>query len=155
MRRTQSLLLNEWNTWTDPFSMLRRPDVLFRFWGVTPWELMKMALEILKNGFVPGEGLGVNLDGILEPIQLSKQKSTFGLGYEPTLKEVLSAFVALVTKEDVEEDLMERLKNLFIIEEEEAECNVIMGDCIETLTIWDAEPKDVLNNWTCTASPFL
>ncbi|PHT86760.1 hypothetical protein T459_08866 [Capsicum annuum] len=56
-----------------------------------PRVLMMVTLEILKNGFVPGRGLGVNLDGILEPIQLFKQKNTFGLGYESTLVEVSSA----------------------------------------------------------------
>ncbi|PHU06815.1 hypothetical protein BC332_23304 [Capsicum chinense] len=45
---------------------------------------------MLKNGFVPGRGLGVNLDGILESIQLPRQKSTSSLGYEPTPEEVLS-----------------------------------------------------------------
>ncbi|KAF3661214.1 hypothetical protein FXO38_03780 [Capsicum annuum] len=136
---------------------------------------MMVALEILKNGFVPGQGLGVNLDGILEPIQLYNQKSTFGLRYEPTPEEVLSAnlkrkgdillpklvlilnhsfskeFVAQVSKEDTKEELMEGIKNLFITEEE-VERNMILKDCIETLTIWDAEPGDTLNNWTYTPS---
>ncbi|PHT98135.1 hypothetical protein BC332_32934 [Capsicum chinense] len=56
-----------------------------------PRVLMMVTLEILKKGFVPGRGLGVNLDGILEPIQLFKQKNTFGLGYESTHVEVSSA----------------------------------------------------------------
>ncbi|PHT38404.1 hypothetical protein CQW23_21977 [Capsicum baccatum] len=143
-----------------------------------PQTLMMVALEILKKGFVPGQGLGVNLDEILDPIQLSGQKSTFGLGYEPTPEEVSSAnlkgksdiilpkivpllnqlfykaFVAQVTEKDAEEDLMEGVMNLFITEEE-AECNVILEDCIETLTIWDTEPRDISNNWTCTPSPIL
>ncbi|MCD7452754.1 hypothetical protein HAX54_018056, partial [Datura stramonium] len=46
------------------------------------------------------------------------------------------------------------LKNLFIAKEE-AECNVILKYCVETPTIWDAEPRDALNNWTCTPSPVL
>ncbi|XP_047253011.1 uncharacterized protein LOC124887407 [Capsicum annuum] len=127
-----------------------------------PRALMTVALEMLKNGFVPGQGLGMNLDGILEPIQL----------YEPTPEEVSSAnlkrkddillpkpilfldqsfskaFVAQISEEDAEEDLIEGVKNLFITEEEEdaeedlvggvknlfiteeeAECNMILEDC--------------------------
>ncbi|KAF3630011.1 hypothetical protein FXO37_28656 [Capsicum annuum] len=51
---------------------------------------MMVDLEMLKNGFVPGRRLGVNLDGILESIQLPRPKSTSSLGYEPTPEEVLS-----------------------------------------------------------------
>lgn len=53
-----------------------------------PRILMMVALEILKNGFVPSSGLGVNLDEMLDPIQLSEQKNIFGLRYEPTPGEV-------------------------------------------------------------------
>ncbi|XP_060175420.1 uncharacterized protein LOC132606099 [Lycium barbarum] len=53
-----------------------------------PRVLMMVAWEMLKNGFKPGRGLRVNLDGIVEPIQLPGQKDTFGLGYEPTLEEI-------------------------------------------------------------------
>ncbi|PHU00709.1 hypothetical protein BC332_30496 [Capsicum chinense] len=49
------------------------------------------SLRILKSGFVHGRGFGVKLDGILEPVQLSWQNSTFGLRYEPTLEELSSA----------------------------------------------------------------
>ncbi|KAK6784477.1 hypothetical protein RDI58_017932 [Solanum bulbocastanum] len=52
---------------------------------------MMVAWEMLKNDFISGQGLGVILDGIVEQIQLSGQKYTFGLGYKPTLKEVSSA----------------------------------------------------------------
>ncbi|KAF3645804.1 hypothetical protein FXO37_20783 [Capsicum annuum] len=96
-----------------------------------PRALMMVAMEMLKNGFVPSQGLGVHLDGILNPIQLFEYKSTFGLGYETSLKEVSSAnlkrkgdillpkliqllnqsffkmFVAQVSEEDTEEVLIE------------------------------------------------
>ncbi|KAH0725764.1 hypothetical protein KY290_001590 [Solanum tuberosum] len=98
---------------------------------------------MLKNGFIPGQGLKVKLDGIGEPIQLPGQKYTFGLGYEPTLKEVSSAFVAQGLGEVVEDNLTEGLKNLFI---EETECNMILEDCTEAPTIWDAMPGYALNN---------
>ncbi|PHU07343.1 hypothetical protein BC332_23832 [Capsicum chinense] len=131
--------------------------------------LMMVAMEMLKNGFVPSQGLGVHLDGILKPIQLFEYKSTFGLGYETSLKEVSSAnlkrkgdillpkliqllnqsvfkmFVAQVSEEDTEEVLIEGVKTLFITEEKN-ECNMILEDCIETLTIWDAKPRDDLKN---------
>ncbi|XP_059281345.1 uncharacterized protein LOC132035043 [Lycium ferocissimum] len=143
-----------------------------------PRVLMMVAWEMLKNGFKPGRGLGVNLDGIVEPIQLPGQKDTFGLGYEPTLEEIslaslrrkgdiplpkpvpllnqsfFKASVTQVPEEAAKDNLVEGLKNLFIAEEE-AECNVILDDCPETPTIWDAEPGDALNNWTCTPPPVL
>ncbi|XP_075099260.1 uncharacterized protein LOC142176092 [Nicotiana tabacum] len=108
----------------------------------------------------------------VEPIQLPGQNNTFGLGYEPTPKEVSEArlkkkgdivlpqpisllsqsFPKTVTihelDEDAEDDLVEGIRNLFI-----ADCNVILKDCTETLTIWDVAPGDVLNNWTCTPCP--
>ncbi|KAG5604624.1 hypothetical protein H5410_026116 [Solanum commersonii] len=129
-----------------------------------------------QNGFIPGQGLGAKLDGIVEPIQLPGQKYTFGLGYEPTPEEISSAnlkrksdnplpqpipplnqsfskaFAAEGLEEAVEDNLTEGLKNLFI---EETECNVILEDCTEAPTIWDAMPGDALNNWTCNPSPFL
>ncbi|PHT55123.1 hypothetical protein CQW23_03609 [Capsicum baccatum] len=104
-----------------------------------PWVLMMVTSKMLKNGFVPGRGLGVNLDGILEPIQLSGQKNTFSLGYEPTPEEVSSAnlkrksnilltkpvlllnqslskvFVAQFLEEDVKEDLMKGSKTYSLL----------------------------------------
>ncbi|XP_059315447.1 uncharacterized protein LOC132066075 [Lycium ferocissimum] len=64
-----------------------------------PRVLMMVAWEMLKNGFKPGRGLGVNLDGIVEPIQLPGQKDTFGLGYEPTLEEI--SLASLKRKGDI------------------------------------------------------
>ncbi|KAK4731439.1 hypothetical protein R3W88_024427 [Solanum pinnatisectum] len=52
-----------------------------------PCVLMMVAWEMLK----PGQGLGAKLNGKVEPIQLSGQKYTFGLGYKPTPEEVSSA----------------------------------------------------------------
>ncbi|KAG5586890.1 hypothetical protein H5410_047324 [Solanum commersonii] len=141
-----------------------------------PRVLMMVAWEMLKNGFIPGQGLGAKLDGRVEPIQLSGQKYTFGLGYEPTPKEISSAnlkrksdiplpqlipplnqsfskaFATQGLEEAVEYNLTKGLKNLFI---EEEECNMILEDCTQVSTIWDAMPKDALNNWTCNLSPVL
>ncbi|XP_055830916.1 uncharacterized protein LOC129899948 [Solanum dulcamara] len=140
-----------------------------------PHVLMMVAWEMLKNGFIPSRGLGVNLDGIVEPIQLPGQKYTFGLGYEPTPEEVSladlkrksdiplphpiphlnqsfsKAYIIKESEKAVEDTLMEGLKNLFI---KEVECNMILEDCTEISTIWDVEPGDALNNWTCNPSPF-
>ncbi|KAG5606437.1 hypothetical protein H5410_027929 [Solanum commersonii] len=127
-----------------------------------PRVLMMVAWEMLKNGFIPGQGLGAKLDGIVEPIQFPGQKYTFGLGYKPTPEEISSAnlkkksdipaFAAQGLEEAVEHNLVEGLKNLFI---EEAECNMILEDCTEASIIWDAMPEDALNNWTCNPSPVL
>ncbi|OIT05467.1 hypothetical protein A4A49_61557, partial [Nicotiana attenuata] len=118
-----------------------------------------VASEMLKNGFEPGRGLGARLHGIVEPIQLPGQNNTFGLGYEPTPKEVSEARLKKKSDivlpqpippldEDAEDDLVEGIRNLFLVD-----CNVILNDCTETPTTWDAAPGDVLNNWTCTPSP--
>ncbi|KAG5596565.1 hypothetical protein H5410_037797 [Solanum commersonii] len=132
---------------------------------------LQIGLMVLSS-----QGLGAKLDGIVEPIQLPGQKYTFGLGYEPTPEEISSAnlkrksdiplpqpipplnqsfskaFAAQGLEEAVEDNLTEGLKNLFI---EEAECNMILEDCTEASTIWDAMPEDALNNWTCNPSPVL
>ncbi|MCE2055985.1 hypothetical protein HAX54_043889 [Datura stramonium] len=121
-------------------------------------DAFKSIQEMLKNGFEPGRGLGVNLNGITEPIQLPGQKYTFGLGYEPNPEEVSLAslkrksdilllkpipsldqsfakpIAAQVLDEVAEDNLVEGLKNLFIAEEE-AECNMILKECTETPTI--------------------
>ncbi|KAG5629476.1 hypothetical protein H5410_001193 [Solanum commersonii] len=96
--------------------------------------------------------LGAKLDEIVEPIQLPGKKYTFGLGYEPTPEEISSANLKRKKglEEAVEDNLTEGLKNLFI---EEAKCNMILEDCTEASTIWDAMPEDALNNWTCNPSP--
>jgi len=62
------------------------------------------------------------------------------------------AFAAQGLEEVIEDNLIEGLKNLFI---KEAECNMILEDCTEAPTIWDAMPGDALNNWTCNPSPVL
>ncbi|MCD9561561.1 hypothetical protein HAX54_020843 [Datura stramonium] len=119
---------------------------------VDPYEEMEREAGP-KNDFEPGRGLGVNLDGTTELIQLPDQKYTFGLGYEPTPKEISLAslkrkgdillpkpipsldqsfsktFVSQVLDEVDEDNLVEGLKNLFLAEEE-AECNMILKDSL-------------------------
>jgi len=43
-----------------------------------------MISEMLGNGFVPGRGLGIKLQGIVQPVSLPKILETFGLGFKPT-----------------------------------------------------------------------
>ncbi|XP_070017006.1 uncharacterized protein [Nicotiana sylvestris] len=47
-----------------------------------------VANEMLKNGFVPGKGLGSSLQGIVHLVRPSGNSSTFGLGFMPTEKDV-------------------------------------------------------------------
>ncbi|XP_019265982.1 PREDICTED: uncharacterized protein LOC109243495 [Nicotiana attenuata] len=47
-----------------------------------------VASEMLKNGFVPGKGLGLSLQGIVHPVRPRGNLGTFGLGFMPTGKDV-------------------------------------------------------------------
>ncbi|XP_070010073.1 uncharacterized protein [Nicotiana sylvestris] len=47
-----------------------------------------VANEMLKNGFVPGKGLGSSMQGIVHPVRPSGNPGTFGLGFMPTEKDV-------------------------------------------------------------------
>ncbi|XP_070026223.1 uncharacterized protein [Nicotiana sylvestris] len=50
-----------------------------------------VAFEMLKNGFVPGKGLGVSLQGIIQPASLPENLVTFGFGFKPTVANVRRA----------------------------------------------------------------
>ncbi|XP_070002400.1 uncharacterized protein [Nicotiana sylvestris] len=47
--------------------------------------------EMLKNGFIPGKGLGASLQGIVQPVSLPKNLDTFGLEFKPTTADVRRA----------------------------------------------------------------
>ncbi|XP_070022727.1 uncharacterized protein [Nicotiana sylvestris] len=47
-----------------------------------------VAVEMLKNGFVPGKGLGTSLQGIVQPVSLPRNLDTFGLGFKPTVADM-------------------------------------------------------------------
>jgi len=47
--------------------------------------------EMLNNGFVPGKGLGAELQGIIQPVSLPKNLDTFGLGFKSTVADVRRA----------------------------------------------------------------
>ncbi|XP_019265514.1 PREDICTED: uncharacterized protein LOC109243077 [Nicotiana attenuata] len=50
-----------------------------------------VASEMLKNGFIPGKGLGAALQGIVQPVSLPKNLDTFGLGFKPTAADIRRA----------------------------------------------------------------
>ncbi|XP_019231752.1 PREDICTED: uncharacterized protein LOC109212557 [Nicotiana attenuata] len=58
--------------------------------GVTAATIMAVS-EMLKNGFIPGKGLGADLQGIVQPVSLPKNLDTFGLGFKPTAADVKRA----------------------------------------------------------------
>ncbi|XP_070006530.1 uncharacterized protein [Nicotiana sylvestris] len=43
---------------------------------------VRVAFKMLKNGFVPGKGLGSSLQGIIQPVSLPINLGTFGLGFK-------------------------------------------------------------------------
>ncbi|XP_070017374.1 uncharacterized protein [Nicotiana sylvestris] len=45
--------------------------------------IVMVATEMLKNGFVPGKGLGASLQGIVQLVYLRENLGTFGLGFNP------------------------------------------------------------------------
>ena len=50
-----------------------------------------VAYEMLKNGFIPGKGLGLSSQGIIQPVSLPENWGTFGLGFIPTANDVIRA----------------------------------------------------------------
>ncbi|XP_071913977.1 uncharacterized protein [Coffea arabica] len=52
-----------------------------------PEASIMMAREMIRGGYEIGRGLGRELQGILEPIEIPTQKDTFGLGFHPTAKD--------------------------------------------------------------------
>ncbi|KAM3382028.1 hypothetical protein P3S68_007601 [Capsicum galapagoense] len=94
---------------------------------------------------------------MVEPIQLKHQRGTRGLGYEPISGGACSegfgmkVFVPTqvpISGKTVDEDILQGIGNLFVAVIEEK--SVID---FKKLTIRDAEPGEVLQNWTI--SPFL
>ncbi|XP_070022845.1 uncharacterized protein [Nicotiana sylvestris] len=50
-----------------------------------------VATKMLKNGFVPGKGLGASLQGIIQLVSLPKNLGTFGVGFKPTAADMKRA----------------------------------------------------------------
>ncbi|XP_027156517.1 uncharacterized protein LOC113757408 [Coffea eugenioides] len=52
-----------------------------------PEASVMMAKELIRGGYEIGKGLGRNLQGVLEPIELQGKKNTSGLGFQPTVRD--------------------------------------------------------------------
>nr|XP_009768901.1 PREDICTED: uncharacterized protein LOC104219847 [Nicotiana sylvestris] len=50
-----------------------------------------VANEMLKNGFMPGKGLGSSLQGIVHPVSPRENFGTFGFGFTPKERDVKMA----------------------------------------------------------------
>ncbi|KAG5590461.1 hypothetical protein H5410_040975 [Solanum commersonii] len=96
-----------------------------------------VASEMLKYGYQPKGGLGPKSNGIVEPIQLKRQRGTNGLGYELSLGRVHQGvsetiFVpeqALILDQVGIDDIVEGIGNLFVAmagEEEEIILNKLI-----------------------------
>uniref|UniRef100_M1DDA9 Polyprotein n=1 Tax=Solanum tuberosum TaxID=4113 RepID=M1DDA9_SOLTU len=102
-------------------------------------------------------GLRPKSNGIVEPIQLKHQRGTNILGYEPTSRRDChgssdTIFVpeqALISDQAGIDDIVEGLGNLFVAMAGEEE-----GINLNKLTIRDAKPGEILQNWTTSPSLF-
>ena len=114
---------------------------------------------MLQNGFKPGFGLGRNAQGIFEPIPVLAKESKYGLGYIPTdddvkmkkkkdqelAKSIPHMYQSFPIPEYAEpEDCGEGICDLFM------EINAIIKKEAEPAGIRDAEPGEMLQNWTST-----
>ncbi|XP_071912268.1 uncharacterized protein [Coffea arabica] len=52
-----------------------------------PEASVMIAKEMIRRGYEIGKGLGHNLQGVLEPIELQGKKDTFELGFQPTARD--------------------------------------------------------------------
>ena len=52
-----------------------------------PEASIMMAKEMIQGGYKIGKGLERNLQGVLEPIEFQGKKDTFGLGFQPTVRD--------------------------------------------------------------------
>ncbi len=46
-----------------------------------------IARVMLENGYKPGAGIGLNLQGISKPLHVEKSEQSFGLGYKPSRRD--------------------------------------------------------------------
>ncbi|KAG5594807.1 hypothetical protein H5410_036039 [Solanum commersonii] len=102
--------------------------------------------EVLKYGYQAKNGLGPKSNGIVEPIQLKHQRGTNRLGYEPASRRDRHGFDS---RSSGVNDIMEGIGNMFMAMAGEEE-----GINLNKLTIRDAEPREILQNWTTSPSLF-
>ncbi|XP_069155857.1 uncharacterized protein [Solanum lycopersicum] len=116
-----------------------------------------IATVMLQNGFEPGFGLGRDSQGIIEPVPVLAQGSKYGLGYIPTdddrkrrrdqelTKPIPHLYHSFPVREHAEpEDGGEGICDLF------KEINTVIEEEAESAGFRDAEPGEMLKNWTST-----
>uniref|UniRef100_M1DGN0 G-patch domain-containing protein n=1 Tax=Solanum tuberosum TaxID=4113 RepID=M1DGN0_SOLTU len=116
-----------------------------------------VALEMLKYGYQPKNGLGPKSNGIVEPIQLKHQRGTNKLGYEPasgrdhrgSSDTIFVPEQSLIPNQVGVDDIVEGIGNMFVAMAGEEE-----GINLNKLTIRDAKPGEILQNWTNSPSLF-
>ncbi|KAG5576197.1 hypothetical protein H5410_056331 [Solanum commersonii] len=116
-----------------------------------------VASEMLKYGYQPKNELGPKSSGIVEPIQLKHQRDTKGLEYEPASRRdrhgssntIFVPEQTLIPDQVGIDDIIEVIGNLFVAIAGEEE-----GINLNKLTIYDAEPGEILRNWTTSPSQF-
>ena len=118
-----------------------------------------IAMVMLQSGFELGFGLGRNAQGIIEPVPVLAQGSKYGLGYILTdndvkmkrkqdhglTKPIPHLYHSFPVRELVEpEDYAAGICDLF------KEINSVIEEEVEPSGIRDAEPGEMLQNWTST-----
>ena len=118
-----------------------------------------IATVMLQNGFEPGFGLGRNSQGIIELVPVLAKGFKYGLLYIPTdddvktkkrkdqelAKPISHLYQSFPIRECAEpEDCGEGICDLF------KEINAIIEQEAEPASIRDAEPGEMLQNWTST-----
>ena len=118
-----------------------------------------IATVMLQSRFEPGFELGRNAQGIIEPVPVLATGSRYGLGYIPTdddlkmkrkrdqglAKPIPHLYQSFPVRERAEpEDDGEGICDLF------QEINAIIEEEAEPAGIRDAEPGEMLQNWTST-----
>ena len=118
-----------------------------------------IATVMLQNGFEPAFGLGRNSQGMIDPVLVLATGSKYGLGYIPTdddvkmkrkkdqglnkpIQHLYQSFP--VRKHAKPEDDGEGICDLF------REVNAVIKEEVNPAGIRDAEPGEMLQNWTST-----
>ena len=118
-----------------------------------------ISIVMLQNGFEPCYGLGRDSQGIIEPVPVLVKGSRYGLGYIPKddylkiknkedqafTRLIPHLYQSFLIREYAEhKDLREGICELF------EEIDVVVEEVVELAGVRDAEPKQVLQNWTST-----
>ncbi|KAK4733722.1 hypothetical protein R3W88_007983 [Solanum pinnatisectum] len=137
------------------------------------WFSQKIIAKMAWFGFDLGKGLGANLQGIVEPIQLVRHSTTFGLGYKYTTEEWLDwqpfregyyyslkkpipplhqSFRSAGFIGGFIDELLEDMKGLSLIKEEGKGCNVVTNEEEKGDPRESDEAKISISIWTSTPS---